>query len=412
MPWQDRIQQAAYTSATGPRIPFDFEDVSTSFELFGTEFNYPDGLASYVQRTGTGSRRYPMTAIFSGPDHDLIANEFEKALGAKGIGVLEHPFYGRMRVVPFGVVEREDRLVTAANQTKITVVFWRADGITVPTVGASSTAETQQALADYAAKAAGQYADTITNENYEDEIYLVRANEAFLGEASQVLERIARGSKGVQSQFSTVVESINANIETLVNDPLTLAHQTVIALQAPARAAVATADRMEAYGTLARSIIAQGLALPTYDGTPSNTFHTADMYASTYVTGQVITALNTQYTTRSEAILAAEAILQLLSEVTEWREENFLALEEYDTGGDLQQLQESVASVAAFLVELSFSLKQEKRITLTHNRTPIDLCAELYGRVDEVLQFFIDTNNLSWQEHLEIMAGRRIVYYV
>lgn len=412
MTWEERLQPAAYTAAGRQRIPFAYRDLSTAFELFGTEFNYPDGSGSYIQRTGWGARRFPMEIIINGPDHDLVAEEFEKSLAAPGVGVLEHPIKGRMRVVPFGVVERDDRLTTAANQTVIRVAFWRVDGIEIPTNSAASTSLTQQALAAYAANAAEQLQSSIYIDTATARASLESTNSGLLGQAVAGLERIARASKNVNYQFDAVVESINESINVLVGDPLTLGFQTVIALQAPARAAASISDRMEAYGNLARSIVTQGLAVSGFDDVPSNNFHMANLYASTYVTGQVVTALNSEFTTRKDAVLAAEAILSLLDEVTNWREDNYTALGQVDTGGDLQQLQESVASVASYLVELSFSLKQEKRVTLTHARTPIDLCAELYGKVDEVLQFFIDTNNLSWQEHIEIMAGRRIVYYV
>ena len=42
----------------------------------------------------------------------------------------------------------------------------------------------------------------------------------------------------------------------------------------------------------------------------------------------------------------------------------------------------------------------------------IDLVGELYGEIDGKLDFFIQTNELSGDEFLEIKAGREIVYYL
>lgn len=83
-----------------------------------------------------------------------------------------------------------------------------------------------------------------------------------------------------------------------------------------------------------------------------------------------------------------------------------------DTGESYQQLQNIVALTSGFLLELSFSLAQERSFTLQKPRTVIDLVAELYGGVDEFLDFFVESNSLSPFEVLEIQAGRKIVYYV
>ncbi len=67
--------------------------------------------------------------------------------------------------------------------------------------------------------------------------------------------------------------------------------------------------------------------------------------------------------------------------------------------------------VAGYLVDISFDLRIEKVVTITRDRTIIDLCGEYYSEVDSVLDFFIETNNLSGDEHIELKAGREIVYY-
>ena len=185
-------------------------------------------------------------------------------------------------------------------------------------------------------------------------------------------------------------------------------------LQSPARALTNIQARLDAYGDLANSIISGDGAVvkPGNDSTNSNQFHTNDLYASTYVTGSVVSVVNNEFTTKTEALEAAELILTQLDDVTNWRDDNFQSLEEVDTGSSYQQLQEAVALTAGFLVEISFSLKQERRIVLDRNRTIIDLAAELYGSVDDQLDFLINSNNLTGSEILELPKGREIVYYV
>ena len=56
--------------------------------------------------------------------------------------------------------------------------------------------------------------------------------------------------------------------------------------------------------------------------------------------------------------------------------------------------------------------KLRRRVVLDRNRTIIDLAAELYGSVDDQLDFLINSNNLTGSEILELPRGREIVYYV
>jgi hypothetical protein len=62
-------------------------------------------------------------------------------------------------------------------------------------------------------------------------------------------------------------------------------------------------------------------------------------------------------------------------------------------------------------VYISFSLRQEFMITLQRPRTVIDLCAELYGSVDDYLDFFITSNNLTGDDIMELQRGKEIKYY-
>jgi hypothetical protein len=126
----------------------------------------------------------------------------------------------------------------------------------------------------------------------------------------------------------------------------------------------------------------------------------------------VVSAVNAQFETKAAALTAAESILGQLSNVEAWREQNYAALAAVDTGEAYQRLQEAVALTAGFLVGISFSLKQERTVVLDRARTIVDLSAELYGSIDDQLDFLISSNSLTGSEILELPEGRRIVYYV
>lgn len=414
MAWNDRIREAAYTSPSGARSVFTYEDVSKTVEKKTTGFEFPDANGTYVQDLGHSGRRYPLRVIFWGSDYDQEADAFEAALLERGTGRLEHPIYGTVDVVPFGSIKRRDDLKTAANQAIIEVTFWETIGLIYPAAQSDPASEVLNAVEEYNAAAAQQFEDATSLDTAVETATFKGDYQALLDSAQSGLQSVADAQDDVRRQFNAVVDSINQGIDILVAQPLTLAFQTTQLIQAPARALTNIEARLDAYANLASSLTSGGgsVVSPGNDSRASNEYHANDLYASSYVTGSVVSAVNNRFDTKAGALSAADAILTQFQQVADWRDQNFESLAEIDTGGAYQKLQEAVALTAGFLVDISFTLKQERRIVLDRARTIIDLAAELYGSVDDQLDFLINSNNLTGSEILELPKGREIVYYI
>ena len=414
MAWQDRIKVAAYNAPNGQRVTFDFEDVSKQFDKKTTAFNFPDADGTYIQDLGHSGRRYPLRVIFWGDDYDTASDEFETLLQQKGQGKLEHPIYGTIDVVPFGTITRRDDLKTSGNQSITEVTFWETTGVVYPTSSFDPTSGILSALDEYTASASETFDNALSLSTAIEQVTAKNQILALVAQVDDVMQPIVDLQDDVRSQFNSINDSINRGIDVLIGEPLTLAFQTVQLIQSPARALSAITDRLSAYGDLASSIVdsTNNIFTPGTDSTNSNSFHTADLFASSYVSGSILSTVNNTFETKTDAITAAEVVFQQFDEVVAWRETNFNSLQQVDTGESYQKLQEAVAITAGALIEISFSLKQERRIVLDRNRTIIDLAAELYGEVDAQLDFMIDTNNLTGSEILELPRGREIVYYI
>lgn len=414
MSWNERIREAAYTSPSGTRLLFAYENVKMSVDKKTSAFNFPDANGTFIQDLGHTGRKYALRMFFWGNDYDQEADAFTAALLEAGTSKLEHPIYGVIKVVPFGTIKRRDDLTTAANQAVIDVVFWETIDVVFPTGQTDPASAVLSSVSEYNEVAAIEFETVLDIDSATEQATFKNEYLALLDRASSGLQVIADTQENVQKQFDAINDSINKGIEILIGDPLTLASQTVIMLQAPARALTSIAARLRAYGDLATLIITGDNAVqePGLGSDNSNTFHTNDLYASAYVTGSIVSVVNNQFGTKTDALAAADLVLQQFADVAAWRDDNFQSLGEVDTGSAYQQLQEAVALTAGFLVEISFSLKQERSIVLTRPRTIIDLVAELYGSIDDQLDFFIDSNNLTGSEILELPRGREIVYYV
>jgi len=416
MSWEDRIAQTASYQApeSRQRIDFLYEDVRYLLRKRTSSYDFPGVNGTFVQDLGNSGRRYPLRVIFSGSDYDLEAARFESMLLEKGIGRLLHPAYGTLDVVPFGEIIRLDSLKTAANEAIFEVTFFETSGI-LEAQGAEDTEGLMlQALADRKEASAIQFEELVDLGTVAESVNLENRILSFVKEAENRLAPIADGTAEAERTFRAVSSSITRGVDSLVGDPITLAFQVAQLVDAPARSASLLGDRLAAYADLIGDIVSgdRSVASPGLDSQNANGFFAADLFASGYVASSLLSVSNAEFSSRGEALGAAESILGLMESVTNWRDDNFRSLGVVDDGRAYQKLQDAVALASGFLVESSFSLRQERRIIIDRARTLVDLAFELYGSVDDVLDSLIQANNLSGSQILEIPRGTEIVYYL
>lgn len=415
MSWLDRLREAAYNSPGGTRLRFNYLDVSKTIEKKTSPHEFPDADGTYVQDLGRTGNRFPIRVVFWGPDCDTDAEAFEATLLERGTGILEHPIYGKRDVVPFGEIRRRDDLKSAANQVVLELEFWETTGLVYPTPSADPGTQVTAAVDEYNEAAAGEFEEKIITDTALKRVTLKERITAAASAVKKGLAAVSAVQKAVEDTVNEIFESINTGIDLLVQQPLALANQFVQLVQAPARALSLIKARLDGYRNLFDDLIGTG------DAEDENRLRTDDLTASALVSASIVSVVNNQFVTKTEAIAAAASLVTLLEDLIEWREDQFETLAAIDTGTNypvvdtgeaFQKLQQAVALAAGYLVEISFSLKQERVVVLDRPRTIIDLCAELYGAVDSELDFFITSNDLTGDEILTLPAGREVKYYV
>lgn len=419
MSWRERVKEAAYTSPSGVRMTFAYENVSQEVDKRTVAFDFPGVDGSYIQDNGVGERRYPLQCIFSGSNCDQEATAFQDLLLERGTGRLEHPLYGRLDVVPFGTITRRDDLVSGANQVILEVVFWATLGAVYPTSRVSPRHEVIQALGRALPAVAGDFdrAMDLTTETRRATAKLtvgdvLRNIQAALKGASTAVESVNR-------EFRDAQQLVNFGLDVLLGQPLQLAQQMLNLTTAPSRALTGIVSRLDGYRDLLDRMIASSQANPgdlsVFDRISlrlSNDFHTAKLVGSGALLGSVSSVVNHTFGAKPQALEAAEDLLEQSSALTAWRDERQNDLGQIDTGEGYQALQEAVALAVGYLVEISFSLVPERAVVLDRPRSIIDLSAEVYGSIDDRLDFLISTNKLTGSEILELPRGKRVVYYV
>jgi hypothetical protein len=439
--WRDRIKPAAYTSpVSGTRVPFMFEDVSRSFDIRGTAFDFPGVDNSYVQQTGYSSRKYPLVCYFTGKNCDLLAGGFEAALMEPGFGRLEHPFYGTFDVIPFGTVERNDALKTASNQSVVTVTFWTSIPAIYPDEATGGTADIEGLLELFNGAVAAQF---LANTSLITTLRKQSAIGTIQGLLKLVKGRLAAISNSVaalQGKLGAGLTAINGGLDVLIGGPLDLALQISNLIQFPGRALAGLSSRLDAYDRLAADIFGSDAGSPEKSLSTSaplidnqakiaNDFHISSLFAMNAVAGSVVSTIAQPITatagdltpifgTRTQILAAAAAVLEQMDALVTWRDAGFAAIagiddatQALDTGEAYAALQNVIAQTANYLIQASFSAQPERALVLDRPRTIIDVCGQVYKTVDRKLDLFVATNDFTGSELLELPAGRRVLFY-
>ena len=98
MNWQGRLRaQVTLTPPTGAAFNASWRGNDITGEKQVAEFTYPLDYGTVVQDLGAAGRKFPLTLIFEGDDHDLTAWNFQIAfLSQKGTWQVVHPVYGTL----------------------------------------------------------------------------------------------------------------------------------------------------------------------------------------------------------------------------------------------------------------------------------------------------------------------------
>lgn len=416
MAWQDRIQDASYQSPSNQIFEFEFEDVSVQLEKKTSEFDYPDADGSYVQDKGIKGRRFPMRIYFSGADYDLTADSFMKALAEKGTGVLAHPKYGTVNVVPMGVISRSDKLTTGANQAEIEVSFLEVNDIIFPSSQSDGYSNVVEALNKFSNVLATEFNDFIDFETAEKRATFQSNYTKRIARMKTLLYVVAAADEETFDNFNNIYDSIDTSITDLISDPDLLSSQTTLLALSASYSSASIDDMFLAYKSFIDELLydPKTLRVKSPSGVAKNLFRgdylvIADMYCAL-----CNAAINGDFDIRSDAIAKAVILYDLFYEIAYWVDENVRGLEIVDPGDSYLQILDTMAQTVGYLIFIAFSLKQERRIITTSEHTFIDLISELYGpsNVEENIDFFINSNELNGDEILEIPRGRTIRYYV
>jgi hypothetical protein len=408
----DRVRPASFVDPEGTEHFFNVNSLERSTGKKGSTQEILDSDESISQDQGIKAWKFPVDAYFTGQDYDIPTDAFVTALSLgysqDNPGTLKHPRWGNINVFPIDISQKEE-LVNGVLIGRVTVTFVEVFPKVYPTTDLSTLSDGLKNLDEMEEQSEeiseGMDQSTAQAQN--------NTNEKLSKATGTISKAINDGS----DKFNTIQKSINDQIDVL-GDVVDIIAGIQRLIRTPARVKDQTLNKVNGYldmiETLCDGFNDKNETIPTNQ---KNNVTMMELVGGMGVGALAEAAAYTDFTIRSEAIAAIEKIDEGFSIFD-------TAFNEARTTGNVQDeysgdhnfwslLINALRNIKQLLLESAFSLKAEKKITLTNNSDIISLCYQYYGKVDDdTIEFFILTNRIINDEYIEIPIGREVVVYV
>ena len=419
--WVNRLRSASFTSPSGVVSNFKINLLTRVGGKKASNHEILNKNEAIPQDQGNRSTVYPMEIFLTGSNGDQEADVFYASMEEKYSiatpGILNHPRWGDIAVMPFEFQQSEN-LVVGAGIFRVPVEFREIPQARFPVPVGVDQSEISAEITEL---------ETImedANLQLDIEDPTVFANfRAKIGEVVDIISNsigeIAARVDDINDTFNLIIADIDSTLAIGV-DAIQIMSQVNNLIRLPAQIVDTTLSKVQAFGIMTEAIT---LSFLNSFGLSSNlqvqindaVIFQDTVYFSTTATAEA--GLFTEYETRDAAGDALDFINdafdsteQRLSEIYQLLADGVIDSFEPDHNTGLQSSL-IIGNTNSILIDRSFDLKAKQTVILIGPSDPITETWRFYKDMEQ-LEFFIRTNNLQDNEILEIPAGKEIVTYV
>lgn len=408
MSWIEKIKtDLIITTGDAKEYRPQWLNATKSVDFNITEFDFVNVQGSLVDRREPKARKFNLELYFQGEDCLDTSAAFELSANDKRAWRVSHPFYGSIICHPASLLFDNTKL----NVTKITGTIIETITDDKPKSNISPVdkiTEDKQALDEVCAEV---FAATVTPEA-SDVSSMIDSTQQTYDEGALV----ARGDDA-QNYFN-LFNTANAAILNATAQPLA----AIRALQAVINAPAVFADNVQnRFGLLQDQFEALRNQLTNIFSPNEKRIYQAQ--GSAMVSSMALAAATPQtaseYGNMQAALDVAETLLnnynQFLEDLDGLQTDNGGLPESYIPDPEpLIGLNDLISFTVSNLFDIALEAKQERAIILEEDSNAILLTHRFYGldAADELLNYFIATNQIGLNELLQIRKGRKIFYYV
>ena len=401
MPYADRLRTARYRSPSGYEISFSFRELQRSSGHKGGAHEAPQSDDAIVQDLGVSALHFSVEATIHGPDYDQDADRFFDMLRESGYGVLLHPRWGDINVLPVTFLQRES-FVDGAGSAVFDIDFVRVPDVQIPaTSGAAALADDAETAAAAAREQCAVTPSAAAQVSAVTQSFTAQVVD-FRGRVTTMLARVGSLATDFESAYTAFIDTL----DTLLLDPIALAEAYIALVRMPAQAVISIPTKARAY---ADTLLAMTASALTVGASEPEAAARVMQYLATLI-GLAEATITGDLSTRTEALTVVDVLVEALEAALAAIEADEAATG-YVAPAEIVTLARAlVAQAQALMLAQSFGLAVERRIVLTEDATPLDLVWQFYGDLER-LDEFIAHNALADDEIWLIPRGREVRYY-
>lgn len=410
MAWTEKIQQP-FRIITGDGKewqPLQMESTNTfSYDFNVSEFEFPEVSGTKVDRRLPKGRRFPLEFYFQGEENIEEGEAFRISCNDLRPWVVFHPVYGRIDGHPISITFDN----TGINIVKVTTDFVESISEDGPQITQDFTATTV-AVADASAELANEVVSaavvpTVTDVNYMSD----SVNQMYAASSGSISD--SNISAQYQNAFTKASNSINSAIGDASFGISTI--QNFITY--PFLFSTSVQNRLTVLVEQAKTLTTSIANL-----TDTNKKTIFENFKSSVLVAMVKTVVTPQdgdYLNAPDIFSVIEILIdtynEFIEEMSQLQSQNGTFFQAFIPDYTLQsELNYAVNFAVSNLYQIALQAAQERIIYLEKDSNVIIQTHRFYGLdIEDVnLNRFIETNNVSLNELVQLKKGREIVYYV
>ncbi len=419
MSYLDRLRPASFIAPDSVEFFFLIDSLERSGGKKGATQEILDSGESISQDQGNQTETFTAPIYFPGPDYDLDADPFYKALGQQYSqdtpGILKHPRWGDINVFPFTWSQSEE-LIDGSQISRIAVTFREVFPQIFPTTDDRSLDAALSDL-DETEVVSEELSKGINVDSVQSQLNIAGKIRDAVGIITDSIKDITDLAADVQDQFNAIQATLFSLIDDVGGSIVQMIATTQRLIRTPGRIITQTQNKINGYkgmvSDLCRSFNDESETSPI---NRRNNVLMMQLIGGFAVGATAEAAAFTDFSIRSESIDAIESINEAADVFddlfTQARTSGNVGEEFSGDYNFFNLILDAQKRINEILLNRAFDLKAEKRFILKNNSDAVTLTYEHYKTVDsDVMEFFILTNRLIGDEFIEIPAGREIVVY-
>jgi len=417
-----RLRSGRFISPAGFEFSFLFDSLSRTRGKKTAAHEITDSDETVIQSLGSGLQVFPMSIYFVGENCDTLSDAFCNAIWNEKYtpdspGILNHPRWGDVPVIPFGDVEQTEEFVNGAGISRVSIVFRETKSLVFIDTAESSSLTIGRDVGKVKVSTLDRASKMVTNSkaSYAKFKAVIRNAVKTVTDAIDAVESLVQS---ISSEIEAITQDIYAAIDEAASPIIILAQvQDLITLVAEVPSK--TVEIVNAYIDMANGLVSG------FDSDITNASTIEDKQNISLVEqaivsiadcGVALASINVDYETRDDVSVALDgmvdsylaylamldnAVNSLSTQVTK------TFLPDHDTTSGVHGV---IFNTQALLLFRSFSLKSRRTYSVVTNSDPLSLTWKYYGDLSQ-LAFFCKTNKIVGNEFIEIPAGRSLVIY-